>query len=254
MLHAITRKISPRLAECELAFLTREPIDLAKAAAQHRDYELCLAELGAEVHSLPAEPDLPDSVFVEDPAVVLDEVAVICRMGAPSRRPETESLAAALSRFRDLRWMEAPGTLEGGDVVRMGKTLYVGLSGRTSRAGIEQLADLIRPFGYTSVPVEVRGCLHLKTACCALDDGTVLAAPALIDAPALGDLKILEVPLEEPWGADVLRIGETLLASAQFPRTADLLERRGYRVRRLDVSELHKAESGVTCMSILFEL
>lgn len=248
---AITRKISPRLADCELAYLTREPIDLDLAARQHRDYEQCLESLGARVMSLPAEPDLPDSVFVEDPAVVLDELAVICRMGALSRRPESEQLAGALAQFRELRRMQEPATLEGGDVFRSARTIYAGLSGRSNRAGVESLAQFTAGFGYRVVPVEVKGCLHLKTACCPLDDETVLAARPLIDASALAGLRIIDVPAEEPWGADVLTLGGAIVCSTAFPRTAELLDRLGYRVRPVNVSELHKAESGVTCMSLL---
>ncbi len=250
---AVTRKVSPLLAACELEFLTRQDIDLAKAIEQHRNYETALAELGAHVVSLPAEDRLPDSVFVEDPAIVLDEVAVITRMGAASRRPEAPSLANALSRFRELRWMQEPATLEGGDVVRIDKTLYVGVSRRTNRAGIAQLADLVGVFGYSVVPVPVRGCLHLKTACCSLGDRTVLANRELFDSGALAGIKIVDVPPSEPWASDVLQIGGTVLESAQFPETCELLERSGFRVKTLDVSELHKAEAGVTCMSILFE-
>jgi dimethylargininase len=190
---------------------------------------------------------------VEDPAIVLDEVAVIARMGAETRRPEAPSLADALSRFRELKWMREPATLEGGDVVRIGRTLYVGLSRRTNPAGIAQLADLVGAFGYSVVPVPVHGCLHLKTACCSLGGRTVLANRQLFDAGALAGIAIVDVPPAEPWAADVLPIGGTVLSSAQFPETCELLERSGFRVKTLDVSELHKAEAGVTCMSILFE-
>jgi dimethylargininase len=252
-LTAITRKVSPRLAACELEFLPRQEIDLAKAVEQHRNYEASLAGLGAKVVSLPAEDQLPDSVFVEDPAIVLDEIAVITRMGAETRRPEAPSLAGALSRFRELRWMREPATLEGGDVVRIDKTLYVGVSRRTNRAGIAQLADLLGAFGYSVVAVAVHGCLHLKTACCSLGGRTVLANRELFDAGALSGIEIIDVPSAEPWAADVLQIDGTVLASAQFPETCELLERSGFRVKTLDVSELHKAEAGVTCMSILFE-
>ncbi len=252
MLHALTRKVSPALGACELAFLPRESIDLVKARQQHQEYESCLAELGATVVSLPAEPDLPDSVFVEDPAIVLDEIAIICRMGVESRRPESRTLAVALSRFRELRWIQEPATIEGGDVVRAGKTLYVGVSRRTNRAGLEQLAGFIGPLGYVVAPVEVRGCMHLKTACCSLGAETVLANRELIDAAALSDLRVIDVPAGEPWAADVLRIGDTVVSSTQFPRTCDLLAASGFHVRTVDVSELHKAEAGVTCMSILW--
>jgi dimethylargininase len=165
MLTAITRAVSPTINQCELSFRDRQFIDVRKAEEQHRQYEACLEALGARLISLPAEPELPDAVFVEDPAVVVEEVAVMARLGAESRRPEAQSLALVLQQFRPLRFMQAPATLEGGDVVRAGRTLFVGTSGRTNAAGVEQLASALRPFGYAVKPVEVRGCLHLKSAC-----------------------------------------------------------------------------------------
>src|SRR6202042_2066849 len=161
MLTAVTRKISPAMNRCELSYLERVEIDIARAAEQHRQYEECLRAMGAEVISLPSEPELPDSVFVEDPAVVVDEVAILTRPGAESRRNEGESLAKTLARFRPLRWIEAPATLEGGDVMRAGKTLYVGASARSNGAGITQLSEELKPYGYAVKAVEVRGCLHL---------------------------------------------------------------------------------------------
>lgn len=252
MLTALTRKVSPSFASCQLEYLQREPIDVGRAEAQHRNYEAALERLGARVISLPAEPELPDCVFVEDPALVLDEIAVITRMGAESRRQESESLAAALARFRALVRMSAPATLEGGDVVRMGKMLYVGLSRRTNAEGARQLAAIVEPYGYRVLPVTVTGCLHLKSACCAVSDDTVLANRGLFDASAF-DCKLIDVPAEEPGAADVLRIGGTVLIPASFPGTARLLEESGFTVQPLDVSELQKAEAGVTCMSLVFE-
>jgi dimethylargininase len=253
MLVALTRQISPAIASCELEFLDRQPIDVALAEEQHWQYQERLAELGARVEMLPAEPDLPDSVFVEDPAIVLDEIAVMTRMGALSRRGEGETLARALAKYRELRYIEEPGTLEGGDVMRVGKTLYVGYSRRTNVAGIQQLAGMLHPLGYFVVPVEVRGCLHLKSACCYIGEDTVLANRAWMDSDGLCGLKILDVPVEEPRGANALRIGDTVLMPAAFPRTCELLERSGFRVRRVDNSELLKAEAGVTCTSLIFE-
>jgi dimethylargininase len=251
MLRALTREVSPAIVNCELEFLNREPIDLALAIEQHRQYQACLAELGAHVEVLPSAPDMADGVFVEDPAIVLDEIAVITRMGAQSRRGEGETLARALAKYRELRHIVEPGTLEGGDVMRIGKTLYVGYSRRTNVAGIQQLATMLHPLGYFVVPVEVRGCLHLKTACTYVGEDTILANRAWMDADAFCSLKFLDVP--EPRGANALRIGETVVMPAAFPRTCDLLERSGFQVRRIDNSELLKAEAGVTCTSLIFE-
>src|SRR5579872_485117 len=166
MLIALTRGVSPTLGNCELQELDRQPIDIAKAIEQHRRYERCLEELGARVLALPADPRFPDGVFVEDPALVLDEIAVMTRMGAASRRGESESIATALAEFRSLTWIHEPGTLEGGDVMRIGENLYVGASLRTNGEGIRQLTEAAAPFGYTVIAVPVHGCLHLKSASC----------------------------------------------------------------------------------------
>jgi dimethylargininase len=253
MLLAITRAVSPAINQCEIGFIERQPIDLATANEQHRRYEALLAELGATVVSLPAEPDYPDSVFVEDPAVVLEEAAIMTRMGASSRRGELESLARALAAYRPLRWLREPATLEGGDVMRIGRTLYVGVSHRTNRAGIEQLADEVAPLGYSIEPVAVRGALHLKTACCPLGDGAILANREWLDIEPLAQFRIVDVAPGEGRAANVLAIGGSVIVPACFPGTADILARRGLRVRTLDVSELMKAEAGVTCSSLIFE-
>lgn len=252
MLTAITRAVSPSINRCELGYLSRQPIDVDKAAEQHRQYEGCLRELGVSVVSLPAEPEMPDSMFVEDPAVVVNEVAVMTRMGAESRRKESDSLAAALATFRPLRWMRQPATLEGGDVLRIESILYVGLSARTNSDGVTQLATELAPFGYSVWPVEVRGCLHLKSACSYAGDQTILANSDWIDTTIFRGLRIIDVPREEPRAANVLAVGETVLVPAAFPATAEVLEGLGRKVRTLDISELMKAEAGLTCSSILF--
>jgi dimethylargininase len=253
MLTAITRAVSPEINNCELGYLPRQEIDVAKAVEQHRKYEVSLRELGAEVISLPAEPGLPDCMFVEDPAVVVEQVAVMTRMGAASRRQEAESLARVLARFRPLQWLRAPATLEGGDVLRVGSTLFVGLSARTNQAGLEQLAGFLSPLGYCVRAVPVRGCLHLKSGCCAIGDRRILANREWIDTPAFDGFEIVDVPPEEPGAANVLTIGDTALLPSAYPRTAELLERLGWHVRQLDISELMKAEAGLTCSSILLE-
>jgi dimethylargininase len=252
MLMAVTRDVSPAMNLCELSYLERVAIDVAKAAGQHRQYEECLRATGAEVICLPAEPDLPDSVFVEDPAVVVDEVAILTRPGAESRRREGESLAKKVARFRPLRWIQEPATLEGGDVMRAGKTLYVGASARTNAAGIAQLAVELKLYGYEVKPVVVRGCLHLKSGCCYLGEGTVLANREWVDTDALAGLRIVDVAPDEPWAANVLTIGAVALMPSGFPATAEIVERLGWKVQTVDISELRKAEAGVTCSSLIF--
>ncbi|HVP00789.1 MAG TPA: arginine deiminase family protein [Bryobacteraceae bacterium] len=251
MLQALTRQVSSTFASCELTYLEREPIDVERAVQQHRAYETALAELGARVFSLPSDDAYPDGVFVEDPAIVLDEVAVIARPGALSRRGEAESIARALEPFRELRRITAPATLEGGDVIRVGKALYVGLSKRTNREGIGQLQETLSLFGYRVIAVDVSGCLHLKSGACWAGGETILANRKWIDTSVFEGLHLLDVA--EPAAADVLPIGGSVLIPASFPRTAEILASAGFRVRPMDVSELRKAEAGVTCMSLLFE-
>jgi dimethylargininase len=253
MLTALTRAVSPEINQCELGYLPRQPIDVPKAKEQHARYLAALRELGAEVITLNAEPGMPDGMFVEDPAVVVGECAVITRMGAESRRREGERLSTVLARFRKLRWVREPATLEGGDVLRVGRVLYVGLSGRTNQEGIDQLAQLLHPLGYVVQAVPVRGCLHLKSGCCALGDRVLLANRAWIDTAPLKTFEIVDVPPGEPGAANILTIGNTALVPASFPHTAELIAGLGFQVYSLDISELQKAEAGLTCCSLLFE-
>src|SRR5262245_4819373 len=252
MLTAITRAVSPAINRCELTFLDRQPIDLARARTQHKAYEDCLRELGVRVISLPAEPDYPDSVFVEDPAVVVDEVAVITNLGVESRRGEAESIARALGYFRALMFIGEPGTLEGGDVLRMGRRIFVGLTPRTNESGVRQLSQVLTPCGYSIRTVQLKGCMHLKSGCTALSDTAILANRDWIDTSIFDGYEIIDVAPEEPHAGNVLRVGDTVVMAECFPKTREIVERLGYRVRTLDVSELMKAESGLTCSCLLF--
>ncbi len=248
---AITRPVSPTLAECELTHLAREPIDVAKAIEQHGAYEALLRTLGVTVVQAAAAPENPDAVFIEDTAVVLDEVAVIARPGAESRRGEVTDVVRVLSAYRPLVAMTAPATLDGGDVLCMGRTLYVGRSGRTNAEGIRQLERAVAPWDYRVVAVDFTGCLHLKTAATALSDDTILLNRAWVSPSSFTECEIIDVHPSESFGANALRIGSTLVYGAQFPRTRALLERRGFRVATVDVSELAKAEGAVTCCSLV---
>jgi dimethylargininase len=252
MLRAITRQISPAIDRCELTQRPRQPIDLALARAQHRRYEDVLRELGCHVESLPPEPDLPDSVFVEDVAVVFDELAVITHPGAESRRPETSSVARALEPYRELSWIRPPATLDGGDVLRLGKTVYVGLSLRTNARGLEQLRESVERHGYTVQGVPVGRCLHLKSAVTAVAGDKLLLNPAFIDARAFRSREIIEVDAREPYGANALLVGDQVVCSSSYPRTHERLLKRGLPVRLLDYSELNKAEGELTCCSLIF--
>jgi dimethylargininase len=253
VLTALTRQVSPLIGNCLLENLPRQEIDAAKAARQHREYEACLAGLGIKIVRLPDAPECPDGVFVEDPAVVLDEAAVILPMGTEVRRKEVASAAETLSRFKPLIHLNPPAMLEGGDVMRVGKTVFVGMSVRSNEEGIERFRAAVTPFGYIVKPVRVYGCLHLKSGCCYAGAGTVLANREWVDILPFRGLSVIDVPADEPWAADVLAIGEIVLMPSSFPRTRRLLEQRGFRVMAVDVSELMKAEAAVTCMSIIFE-
>jgi dimethylargininase len=253
MLTAITRPVSPAIVNCELSFIDRQPIDLATAQKQHHAYEKLLAKLGARVVSLPAEPDLPDSMFVEDPAIVLDELAVIFPLGTETRRREALSLAEALSPFRKLEYISLPGTLEGGDVLRTGRKIFVGLSRRSNAEGIRQLAAILAPHNYEVVAVPVTGCLHLKSAVTYLGRNTLLANRAWFDAAPFVDHDWIDVDPAEPHSANALALGGTIIFPASFPSTRTRLEARGFQVISIDISELQKAESGLTCSSLLFE-
>src|SRR4051794_26235276 len=181
MLVAYTRAVSATLADCELTHLPREPLDVGRAMLEHHAYEKLLAQLGITVRHLMPTPELPDAVFVEDTAVVLDEIAVITRPGAPSRRPETASVAAVLATHRPLVFIEAPATLDGGDVLVAGRRVYVGLSTRTNSEAVAQLTGALLPHDYAVIPVEFTGCLHLKSAVTQVDAETLLLNPDWVD-------------------------------------------------------------------------
>jgi len=252
MLTAITRAVSPAIVHCEISFIDRKPIDLAIAQDQHHAYETLLADLGARVLSLPAEPALPDSMFVEDPAIVLDELAVILPLGTASRRPEAASLAKALSAFRKLAYVTLPGTLEGGDVLRIGRKLFAGLTRRSNAEGLRQLAAILAPHNYEVIAVPVTGCLHLKSAVTHLGRNTLLSNRAWFDTTSLAGYEWIDVDPAEPHAANALALAGTLIFPASFPRTHARIEARGFHVTPLDISELQKAESGLTCSSLIF--
>jgi dimethylargininase len=253
MLTAITRAVSPSIANCELTYLSRERIDATKAMQQQKDYERCLADLGLKVISLPPEPDFPDSVFVEDTAVVVDEVAVIPTMGARSRRREVETIAPVIADYRPLKFITGNGTLEGGDVVMVERQCYVGISTRTNVEGIAQLDSFLTPYNYQVIPMQVTGCLHLTTGFSYLGRQTVLANRSWVDLSEVRGFEIIDVHPEEPWAANALLIGGVVVLTASSRRTAAMLRERGFDVRTVDVSELEKAEAGLTCMSIIFD-
>jgi dimethylargininase len=253
MLRALTHKISPRIAECEVTFIDRSPIDLRLAVRQHNDYCAVLKKLGVIIKELSENEPYPDSCFVEDTAIVVDELAIICSMGVSSRRGETKLIERELSQYREIARISLPATIEGGDVLRIGRKIFVGQSSRTNPEGIEGLARILEPYGYSVVHARTKGSLHLKSACTAIDEETVFVNPDWVELDAFRGLNLVYTPAGEPWSANLLRVGTTVCVQAGFPRAIELIERVAERVEIIDISELRKAEAGLTCSSIIFE-
>ena len=247
---AISRGVSDSLPRCELTFLRREPIDVGLARQQHAAYVRALEKHGCKVAVLPALHDMPDAVFVEDPIVVLDECAVVVTLGTAKRRAEIPSLATEVEKHRPLRRTELPGLLDGGDVLRIGRTLFVGRSTRTNDEGIEQLGQIASPLGYEVRAVELGDCLHLKSRCTFAGEHVLIHEPWVDPRPFEG-YPLLRVPASEPGGANVLRLATVVLVSASHPKTEQLLRGQGYETVVVDISEMEKAEAALTCMSVL---
>lgn len=252
MLTALTRDIGPDIAQCEITHISRQPIDPVKAVAQHMKYKEKLREAGVNVLSLPPLNGHPDAVFVEDTAIVLPEIAIMATMGAKSRNGEVDSIAAELGNFRTLVHLQPPAKLDGGDVMLIDKILYVGLSTRTNLEAVQQLRHIAEPYGYRVELLHVQGCLHLKTGCTYIGRNRLLVNRTWVDASGL-PYDIVDVHEEEPLAANSLLINDTLLYSASFPLTRGILEQNGLRVEPVDISELEKAEAGLSCMSIVFD-
>lgn len=252
MLKAITRSISPEMSNCELTHLVRQPIDIQKAVHQHEQYEKTLTSLGVQIIKATSAPDLPDSVFVEDCAIVLDELAIITLPGAVSRRPEVKGITEALTPFRKLFYIQAPGILDGGDVLIIGKKIWVGLSNRSNQIAIQQLEQIVMPHGYEVKGVSVTGCLHLKSAVTQLAEKTVLLNHNWVDEDIFNDFEIIKTHPSEPHAANALMIGTKVLFPKAYPLTAQILKDQGIEVIEIDNSEVIKAEGALTCCSIVF--
>jgi dimethylargininase len=248
---AITRNVSPLFNECEITHIERTPIDLEVARAQHHEYVQALKVLGCDVIELPAESDLPDSVFVEDTAFILPELAVITRPGANSRKPETESIARALTPLIQCVQVKAPATLDGGDVLVLEKRIYIGSSTRSNQAAIDQLNELLGEYGYLVTGVPMHDCLHLKSAVTRVDDNTLLINPNWVETHHFEGFYCIEVDPSEPFAANCLPVGDSIIFPTAFPKTCAKLKEAGFKVITVDVSELAKAEGAVTCCSLI---
>jgi len=245
--------VSPAINQCELTHLQRQPIDLQRAQSQHLEYEQALSSLGVEVISLEAAPDLPDSVFVEDVAIVLDECAIITRPGADSRKSEVEPIAEALTPFRKLFYIQAPGTVDGGDVLTVGKHIYVGLSSRSNQSAIGQIESCLASFGYQVHGVEVTGCLHLKSAVTQVGDNLLLVNPTWVRKEDFHDMQFIDIDLSESYAANAVLVDDKVIYPSAFPLTRKDLEAAGIKLVIVDASELAKAEGAVTCCSLIFK-
>jgi dimethylargininase len=249
---ALTRDVSAAIINCELTHLDRAPIDVERARGQHRAYEAALAAAGCTIVRVDGATELADAVFIEDTAVVLDEVAVITRPGAVSRRAETAAVAEVVGRHRALEFIGPPATIDGGDVLAVGREVFIGVSSRTNEAAVDQMRTILQPLGYRVHPVAVSGCLHLKSAVTALADDRLLLNGAWVARSHFPAFDLVEVDPREPAAANIVRAGTDLVYPDAFPRTGERLERAGVRVRTVDVSELAKAEGAVTCCSLIF--
>jgi dimethylargininase len=255
VLMALTREISVTFNQCELTHVSRVPIDLERARAQHDRYEWALVEAGCTVRRLPSGADMPDAVFIEDTAVAFDEGVVVTRPGAQTRRTETPQVIRALARYgQPLRHITAPGTLDGGDVLVTGRHVFVGFSTRTNRSGVEQLTEILEPLGYDVRTVPVRGCLHLKSAVTAVSATTLLVNRSWVPVEVFEGFTLLDVDPREPHAANALTVGDVVIYPSTFPRTGARLDAAGLRVRLVDTDELEKAEGAVTCCSLIFEV
>ncbi|HVE71448.1 MAG TPA: arginine deiminase family protein [Thermoanaerobaculia bacterium] len=240
---AITRGVARTIQHAQLTHVEWQPIDYVAAASQHHAYIKTLQSLGCEVITLPADDAYPDCVFIEDTAIVLDDMAVITRPGAETRRGETRAVADALEPYRPLVHIEAPATIDGGDVLVLDDRIYVGLSTRTNEAAIGQLRWHTRR---EVIPVPLGEALHLKTAITRVSRDTLLVNRNWIDPTPFAGWNLLDA--EEP---NALLVGEVLVYPEAYPKTAQLLRERGINVRAVEASELAKAEGGVTCCSLL---
>ncbi|MGD8406378.1 MAG: arginine deiminase family protein [Anaerolineales bacterium] len=249
---AITRRVSPAINQCELTHISRERIDYERACVQHKQYENALRSLGMDVISLDAESDLPDSVFVEDVALVLDECAIMLNPGAASRRPEVASVERALAPYREIFRIQAPATVDGGDILTVGKTVYVGLSKRSTKEAIEQMKIILEPRNYEVRGVRVTGCLHLKSAVTQVSEDTLLFNPEWVSKEDLPGMKFIEVDPSEPYAANTVLVDDSIIYPLSFPKTQAKLQATGIRMLIVDADELAKAEGAVTCCSLIF--
>lgn len=249
---ALTHKVSPNIHQCEITHIGRSPIDYQLAAKQHKNYCSILHSAGLEVKELSVSLNYPDSTFIEDTAVVLDEIAILACMGAKSRRGEVINIEPELAEYRPLKYIQFPATLEGGDVLQMNKQIFVGLSSRTNQEGLASIKEILSSFGYQVIQVSVKDCLHLKSACTMIDQETLLVNHDWLDMEPISGFRKINIAPGESGSANCLSLNEVIYLPEGYPRTSEILTKHGYMVQNIDISELQKAEGGLTCSSIIF--
>jgi dimethylargininase len=227
-------------------------IDVALARRQHAAYCSALEQAGVKLVVLEADDRLPDCCFVEDTVIVVDELAIITRPGAPSRREEVKAVEKAISEFKNIRRILPPGTIDGGDVLQIGMRIFIGLSARTTPDAVEQVHGMVSPLGYEVIPVPVHDTLHLKSAVTALNDSCLVMAAGYFDERLFADFRQLTLPMEETYAANCLCVNDTVIIPSGFPVAKAMIEAEGFSLKELDNSEFRKGDGALTCLSVLF--
>lgn len=250
--YAIVRDVPESFNRCVSNSNTYDDIDTELAKLQHQQYCKTLSLLGINLIRLDTDDSLPDCCFTEDTAVIIDDLAIITSPGIESRVAETIALEKTLALYKGIFRISQPGTIEGGDVLRIERTLYIGISSRTNSEGIRQMAAILEPRGYCIVPVEIRNTLHLKSVCTYLGNGLIIVAEGYFDLNIFSGFEKIIVPEEEAYCANCLSVNRRVIIPKGFPKTKELLEEKGLLVIELEMSEFRKADGALTCLSVIF--
>ncbi|MFH0760851.1 MAG: arginine deiminase family protein [Bacteroidota bacterium] len=249
---AIVRDVPNSFQKCVTTFHNKRKINVALAKQQHQQYCETLSSLGLKLIRIEADDTLPDCCFTEDTVIVFDVFAVITIPGAPSRIPETIEIEKTLSRLKTIVHITKPGTIEGGDVLRIGKKIFIGNSGRTNEEGIRQVASVIKHKGYQVIPVKIRNALHLKSVCTYLGNGCIILAEGYLDEKIFSEYDKIIVPKGEEYCANCLVVNGSVLIPKGFPKTKKIIENNGFPIIEIEMSEIEKAEGALTCLSVIF--
>jgi len=248
--HAIVRDVAESYDQCVTT--QQESIDVPLAKTQHQHYCNALKKAGVELIHIDADNRLPDCCFVEDTAIIVDDVAIITNPGARSRREEVAAMEKAISKYRTVHRISPPATIDGGDVLKVGKKIFVGLSQRTTQDSIDQVAQMVKSSNYEVIPVPIHKTLHLKSAVTALSDSYIIMAQGFFDARIFTGYEKIEVPPGEEYAANCLSVNENIFIPRGFPQTKSLIVRAGFSIVELENSEFRKGDGALTCLSVLF--